>query len=97
MLCFSGRLAKRGTREKRLDLEVSRVLKMAGTGVIEMFSGSTALDFPIHSTVKTGRIITRGRLCLLPLLGRLALCSPPVGRDESAVDHDKTKGPGHKK
>jgi hypothetical protein len=69
----------------------------AGTSARERFSGSTALNFPIHGTVKTGRIITSDRLCLLPLLGRLAFCSPPIGRDESAVEHDKTKAPGHKR
>lgn len=72
---------------KRPDLGVSRIPKAAGSSARERwFSGSTALDFPIHSTVKAGRIFTSGSLCLLPLLGCLAFCSPSVGHDESAMD-----------
>lgn len=63
----------------------------------KVFSGSTALNFPIHSTIEAGRVVASGRLCLLPLLGRLAFCSPPVGRDVSAVDYDNTKAPEHEK
>lgn len=88
----------RDAGEKRRDLGVSRVLKAGGSSARERwFSGSTALDFPVHSTVKAGRIVTSGSLCLFPLLGCLAFCSPSVGHDESAVDYDdETRAPGQR-
>lgn len=78
---------------------MSRVLKVAGSSARERWlSGSTALNFPINSTVKAGRIATSGSLCLLPLLGCLAFCSPSVGHDGSAVDYDgETKAPGQRR
>lgn len=61
---------------------------------IEGVSGSTALDLPIHSTVKAGCIVTSGSLRFLPFLGCLTFCSPPVGQEKSAVDYGKFESSG---
>lgn len=59
-------------------------------------SGSAALDLPIHSAVKAGRIVTSGSLCLLPFLGCLTFCSPPVGQDKSAVGYSEIEASGQR-